>query len=137
MIRFMFALSLLIVSSANAKTYVDLRCFSSPNDKINIELRMYQDDEIGWVGGQVRYKQSQEYIPITHLKTESLEDYPDRPSEFEHTWLEIVEGEINGKYIILSQGANVYGFSYTNKQSGKTVDLSQSKGTDENGNCNW
>ena len=116
---------------------VDVRCFSSPNKNINLEVRLYTDDKIGWIGGQVRYKQSKEFIPLVFQKTETIREVEDRPWEFKHTWLEIVNGKINGQYVFVSQGALTYDFTYINKHSGKSVDLSKFTPPNKNGVCVW
>ncbi|WP_434999184.1 hypothetical protein ACRZ5S_15000 [Vibrio scophthalmi] len=115
----------------------DTRCFSSPNGKINLELKTYLDRDIGWVGGQVRYKQSESHIPLVYQGEETINEVPDRPWEFKHTWLEIVDGKINGRYEFHSQGAVVWNLHYIHN-SGRNVDLSsQSYNLDDNGQCIW
>lgn len=116
---------------------VDTRCFSSPNGKINLELKTYLDRDIGWVGGQVRYQQSESYIPLVYQESETINEVPDRPWEFKHTWLEIVDGKINGRYEFHSQGAVMWNLHYIHS-SGRRVDLShQSYNTDDHGQCSW
>ncbi|EGU29133.1 hypothetical protein [Vibrio scophthalmi] len=116
---------------------VDTRCFSSPNGKINLELKTYLDRDIGWVGGQVRYKQSKHYIPLVYKGSETINEVPDRPWEFKHTWLEVVDGKINGRYEFHSQGAVMWNLHYIHS-SGRSVDLSnQSYNLDDNGQCIW
>jgi hypothetical protein len=62
---------------------------------------------------------------------------PSRSWEFNHIWLEVVNGTINRKYEVVSQGAIVYGFTYINKESRTVVDLSKVTYSNENGNCIW
>src|SRR5690606_4329500 len=57
--------------------------------------------------------------------------------EFKHHWLEIVDGAVNGKYQLVSQGAVIHGFSYTGQISGKSVDLSEESYPNEAGVCPW
>lgn len=116
---------------------VDTRCFSNAKNTINVEFRAYTDSEIGWIGGQVKYRQSDEFIPLAFKGTETLREVPDRPWEFEHTWLEILDGKIAGQYKMVSQGAVIYAFTYTSKRSGKVVDISEQSYIDEDGACTW
>lgn len=54
--------------------YVDTRCFSNAKNTINLEFRAYSDAEIGWIGGQVKYRQSDEFIPLAFKGTETLRE---------------------------------------------------------------
>ena len=126
------------VCSVQAKELgVDIRCFSDPAKKIQLEFRTYSDEGIGWVGGQVRYGQSKKFIPLVFKGSKTVMDLKDRPSEFKHTWLEVVDSAISGKYQLNSQGANVYGFSYTSHKTGKTTNLPVASQLDEYGKCVW
>lgn len=58
----------------------------------------------------------------------------DRPWEFQHTWLEILNGTITGQ---VTQGALIYSFNYTSERTGKTIDLSKQTYPDESGKCTW
>jgi hypothetical protein len=115
----------------------DIRCFSDSAKQIQVEFRTYSDDGIGWVGGQVRYGQSQQFIPLVFNGSKTVKKIKDRPSEFEHTWLEVVDGAISGQYRLNSQGANVYGFAYTSLKTGKTTNLPVVSWVDESGKCVW
>ncbi|AWT11966.1 hypothetical protein DM292_18050 [Stutzerimonas frequens] len=132
--------SILIVTAHSAhagELSVDVRCFSDSKDKINLEFRAYSDPEIGWVGGQVRYRQSKKFIQLVYDGTETLREVEDRPWEFQHTWLEILDGAITGQYKLVSQGAVIYEFTYTSKSTGSTVDISNQTYPDTHGKCTW
>ena len=116
---------------------VDIRCFSDPSGSVQLEFRTYTDRIIGWVGGQVRYKHSDTFIPLVFDKTETLTEIPGRPWEFKHHWLEIVDGTVKGQYQLISQGAGVHGFSYKGQMSDKTIDLSKQSYPNEAGVCSW
>ena len=60
-----------------------------------------------------------------------------RPWEFQHTWLEVLDGDITGQYDMVTLGALIYSFSYTSERTGKTIDLSKQTYTDESGKCTW
>ncbi len=136
--KFLTPLLLGAASTVNAgELSVDVRCFSDAKEKINLEFRAYSDPEIGWVGGQVRYRQSKKFIQLVYGGTETLSEVEDGPWEFQHTWLEILDGSITGQYNLISQGAVIYGFSYTSKSTGRTVDISNQTYPDTNGKCTW
>lgn len=124
-------------SSSAAELSVDVRCFSNPGGTIQLEFRTYTDAAIGWIGGQVRYKGSREYIPLVFESSKELTAVPGRPSEFEHRWLEFANGAINGEYRLLSQGANVYGFRHISRQGGRVTVLSKPVFADDDGRCPW
>ncbi|MGF1727359.1 hypothetical protein [Photobacterium nomapromontoriensis] len=48
-----------------------------------------------------------------------------------------MDGKINGQYSFLSQGALLYDLTYTNRHSGKVIDISKQTMTDESGQCVW
>lgn len=127
------------ITQANAQQLsIDTRCFMSPDEQLKVEFKTYQDSDIGWVGGQLRYHTSQQYIPLVFKASEVVTELPDRPWEFKHTWLEIVDGQINGSYQYHSQGAVVFNFSYRPSGSDQVFDLSKnSHSVDQNGHCTW
>ena len=116
---------------------VDINCFSDAKGKINLEFRSYSDADAGPVGGQVRYRQSKTFIPVVYKQTTTLREVEDRPWEFQHTWLEVLDADITGQYDMVTQGALIYSFTYTSKRTGKTIDLSKQTYTDESGKCTW
>ena len=126
-----------LAGASASPTSVDTRCFSDARHKVQLEFRVYSDEGIGWVGGQVRYRQSKEFIPLVFQHSDVLQDIEGRPSEFEHRWLEVVDGAITGEYRLTSQGANVYGFRYLNRKTGKAFELPEQSFPDEAGTCRW
>lgn len=134
-----FALSLilsaLLGTASNQTLSVDIRCFSDADRKIQLELRTYSDKETGWVGGQVRYRRSNEFIPLVVQHSTPIQDSDVFPAEVEHLWHEIVGGSITGEYQMTGQGANIYSFKYTNRKTGRTFDISEQSFPDESGHC--
>lgn len=136
--KYLAPLLLTAISSVHAgELSVDTRCFSDAKKKINLEFRAYSDSEIGWIGGQVRYHQSEKFIQLVYKDTETLREVEDRPWEFQHTWLEILDGAITGQYKLVSQGSVIYGFIYTSKLTGKSVDISNQTYTYKHEKCTW
>ncbi len=93
MYKFLAPILLIVFHSAHAaELSVDIRCFSDSKEKINLEFRAYSDPEIGWVGGQVRYRQSKKFIQLVYNGTKTLREVAGRPWEFQHIgwkfWME-------------------------------------------------
>jgi hypothetical protein len=62
-----------------------------------------------------------------------------RPSQFTTTWVEVSEDSLTGAYEMVSQGARIYGMTYTNYKSGKKYSFEQDITMDaspETG-CRW
>lgn len=136
------AMTLLSLSSlSHADAFADVRCYASPDDEIALELRLYTDSEI-WVGGLVRYRGSEDFITLVPQGEETVEEVPGRPWKYKTTWLEIVDGQIHGRYEVYSQGALTYDFVYVGRETGERVDLSVesapiSSELDLDGVCDW
>ncbi len=122
-------------------TSVDVHCFSSPDDATALELRLYLESEV-WVGGLVLHRGADDFIPLSFEHEEMIEDVPGGPDKYRATWLEVVDGEVTGKYEVFTQRAEVYDFAYLNRTTGERVDLSvqtppREKWLDLNGVCDW
>ncbi|MEQ2026710.1 hypothetical protein ABLB84_13210 [Xenorhabdus szentirmaii] len=70
--------------------------------------------------GYVKYENSYMAIPIVLVKEDSEILVEDRPYQYTTVWNEIIKGQFNGSYMVISQGARYYGFTYINKK-GKPV----------------
>lgn len=135
----LFGLLVLFVScpATAGDISVDVRCLSDASNGVQLQFRTYQDPKVGWVGGQVRYRISDTFIPLVLHKERVEREIPGRPSEYQYTWLEVFDGRINGEYRLSSQGANLYNFTYTNRDSGKRTELTERHGRREDGACKW
>ena len=95
-------------------------CFKSDGDKpVRFQMRTYYDDAVGWSGGMVRYAKAKTALPLVveHVDEEVLAE--GRPHQFTTTWVEMVDGRINGRYEMMSQGAMIYSMTYTSARTGK------------------
>ncbi|MGG6462395.1 hypothetical protein [Solilutibacter silvestris] len=92
-----------------------------------------------WNGGYIRYKGVKKPISIVELSVKSTEMAPDRPFEYESTWLEIVNGRPAGKYVVTTQGAKTYGFTYTRADGSTHVEFIEDLDAQPDGNagCIW
>lgn len=135
------SLLLLLVGFASSPELPDAsyRCFVSTGTRKPIRLEMAVFSYSRWTGGYVQYKGSKKPISIVPLSVESTELAPDRPYEFETTWLEIVDGRPAGKYVVTTQGARTYGFTYTAADNSKHTDFSEDLDAQPDGNagCAW
>lgn len=119
---------------------VNYRCLTeSAEQKIRLEWRVFSAPGVDWSGGYVQYKGSARAIPIVLTKTEILDRPQGRPWQYQNTWAEIVDGRIAGQYVVVTQGANIYGFDYKNVRSGKAFSFAQDVAayTDADGRCAW
>jgi len=133
--------SLLISSGANATSIEsDLRCFvGEPPQKTKLEMMRYSDDAHGgWTGGYIKYGKNKPPITIVYVSSKTLDQPEGRPAYFESTWIEVATSDVTGKYIVGSQGSNVYSLEYTNRKSGKkySFDESAERNSTDDG-CKW
>lgn len=134
------ALLLCIALPAFAKVSTEVFCFKSDGDKpVRFEMRTYYDGVAKWSGGMVRYAKSKTAIPLVigHEEEEVLAE--DRPHQFTTTWVEMVDGKVNGQYEMMSQGARIYSMTYTNARTGKKTDFTWAFDVDasEETGCRW
>ena len=112
------AISLLVfTNSANAEVEIEGACFKSTTHLAkNLILQYYFDSDRSMiVGGFVKYEGEKNSIPISLLRKASTSGV------FEMRWLELINGEITGIYI-LREEENTIGESkleYTNTKTKK------------------
>ena len=137
----LFLMLLLVLPlTARSEITTQVSCFRSLEGKnINFEFRTYYDSVAQWGGAGVRYSKSKKAISLVHRSTEQEILAEDRPYEFTTTWVEVSEGALTGEYEMVSQGARIYGMTYTNYKSGKKYSFEQDISMDsppETG-CQW
>ncbi|MCA8273526.1 hypothetical protein LGN17_13535 [Burkholderia sp. AU30280] len=136
-----FAALLLCASlPAFATVSTEVYCFKSDGDKpVRFEMRTYYDDAVNWSGGMVRYAKAKTALPLVveHVDEEVLAE--DRPHQFTTTWVEMVDGRINGRYEMMSQGAMIYSMTYTSARTGKQTAFGRALDVDasEQTGCRW
>lgn len=131
---------LLIPLTAHGEVTTEVSCFRSLGGKnINFEFRSYYDTVSRWSGAGVRYTKSPKAIPLVYRGVEEEVMEEGRPSQFTTIWVEVSEGSLTGEYEMVSQGARIYGMTYTNYKSGKKYSFDQDitmDATPETG-CQW
>ncbi|WP_283182202.1 hypothetical protein [Pseudomonas svalbardensis] len=125
---------------AHSEVETKISCFKSQEGKdIKFEFRTYHDQAAKWSGAAVKYATSKESIPLVYKSTEQEEMSEGRPFQFTTTWVEVVGGAITGEYVMVRQGALIYGMSYTNAKSKKHYGFEhhpQIESSPEKG-CQW
>ena len=107
---------------AHSEVETEISCFRSQEGKgIKLEFRIYSDQAAKWSGAGVKYATSKESIPLVYKSTEQEEMSDGRPfqSTTTTTWVEVVGGAVTGEYVMVRQGALIYGMAYTNTKSKK------------------
>ncbi|MPV67066.1 hypothetical protein GD429_14680 [Burkholderia sp. BE17] len=134
------AVLLCISLPALAKVSTEVFCFTSDGDKpVRFEMRTYYDDAVKWTGGMVRYAKSKTALPLVIGHEEEEVPAEDRPHQFTTTWIEMVDGKINGEYEMRSQGARIYTMTYTNARTRKKTNFTWAFDADasEKTGCRW
>lgn len=131
-----FFMIALIPFSVLAALEEDVRCFSSNTNKVNLKfVEIYNGEAIL---GYVKYKGSDKVIPLSIYRRSEGVMPNERPVEVKKIWLELINGEVNGKYITITQASNYYEFLYESK-SGKKTNLQENFGAynDDHSDCAW
>ncbi|WP_240202141.1 hypothetical protein [Burkholderia sp. LMG 13014] len=134
------AVPLCLSLPAFAKVSTDVFCFRSEGDKpVRFEMRTYYDDAVKWSGGMVRYAQSKTALPLVIEHEEDAVLDESRPHQYTTTWVEMVDGRINGRYEMISQGAIIYSMTYTQARTGKKTAFGRALDVDasEQTGCRW
>ena len=118
---------------------ISYRCYVSTGAPKHIRLEMAIFGNRRWQGGYVRYMGAKKPISIVERSVKSTELAPDRPLEHESTWMEIVDGRPAGRYIVTTQGARTYGFTYVSAPGLKRVEFVEDLEAQPDGNsgCSW
>lgn len=126
----------LISFSVAAKIERTTSCFSSDNNKMKLKYVEIYDNKTPL--SYVKYSKSTSSIPLVFSKETEEEVEGGRPAERNTTWLEVVDGKINGKYEIMSQGGRYYSFIYKGS-NGKEVNFNEDVDAynSEQDDCIW
>lgn len=128
----------IIIGQLGYAQYLQL-CFKS-KDTTNImqpiQLSFNVIDK-EWSSAFVQYKNEQGGILLKFLSEKIINEIPDNPWQVEYTFNEIVNGKVNGKYIISVQGANVIYFYYTNKSKKNKIYFEQDYSLVQHCGCDW
>lgn len=90
-----------------AKQQTTVGCFSSGEINLKFTEILYDNVFLGYVV----YNMKSNPIPLAFIKKTEMV-FNDRPSEYTYTWSEVVNGKVNGLYVVASQGARFTSFYY-------------------------
>lgn len=95
-------------------------CFKMDSGRdVRLEFHTYFDTASEVTLGSVRYGHSKKGIPLVlsgaHADTSLKAANPVSST----SWIEFVDGKVNGTYEFSSQGGQIFDLTYTNKASGK------------------
>lgn len=134
MLRVTRLAAVLLASLLCATAQADVRCFQSSG--LNRPLRLeFGFPPEGAKTAYVRYENGSANIPLKLIKSESVELEAGRPMEFTTTWKEELPG--GGTYTVVSQGARVYGFTYTRAKDRKTFTFEEEPEAWQETGCRW
>lgn len=129
---------LFVPATAAERITTDFRCLTGgQNGTIRLEWRTITDTPTNWMVAYVKYKNAKAPITLAFKSVQSIEMAKDRPSENTTTWQEIVGGKITGEYEIVTQGARVYGFRYTNARNSQVVEFAEDIAAYKDDRCQW
>lgn len=88
--------------------------------------------------GYVQYEKSNKSILLSYVGAEETILSEGRPVEVTSIWREVFKTRFGGECTVVSQGANIYGFSYRSV-AGKVTNFvdNQSAANSDYSGCNW
>ncbi len=129
----MGALLLLANTSAPAATAQDHRCLSGGrNDGIHLEWRWLDDGQ-----ADVRYAGQRERLLLRRVSMETTVLAEDRPYQFDSVWEERINGRLNGRYLLSTQGALVLDLSYERARDGRRTTFHDDVEAWQEDGCHW
>ncbi|MEN4913485.1 hypothetical protein [Erwinia amylovora] len=121
-------------SAAIAEGEQVVGCFTA--GKTNVKY--VQLDRDGAILGYVKYQKSKLAIPIVYLEESSEGNQEGGPEQITTKWAEFINGNVNGHYIVVSQGARFYQFEYKSKRNVITKFEDNTSAYNEDGtDCKW
>ncbi|MCR8715347.1 hypothetical protein [Stenotrophomonas indicatrix] len=123
----------LLLAGGPATAAPDQRCLSGGRDStIHLEWRWLDDGR-----ADVRYAGHSERLPLRRVSEQTTVLDEDRPYQFDTVWEERVDGRINGHYMLSTQGARIYSFSYVRARDGRRTDFDEDVNAFLDDSCHW
>lgn len=135
--RFLFFLVCFITIST-AKSQHQQLCFKSSDSAYMdkpIQLAFTIIDK-QWSSAFVQYKDQEGGLLLKFVEEKVIEEISGRPWQIEYTFNELLNGKVNGKYVISLQGPKVISFYYFNKQKEK-ISFEQDYNISQHCGCEW
>lgn len=125
--------AVLLANTAAAAAAQDHRCLTGGrNDRIHLLWRWLDDGS-----ADVQYAGQRARLPVQQLSLDTTVLAEDRPYQFDSVWEELIEGRLNGRYYLTTQGARVYGFSYERARDGRRTEFSEDLEAWQEDGCHW
>ena len=129
----LFGMTLLLAGAASAGTVQDHRCLTGGrNDNIHLEWRWLEDGR-----ADVRYAGQRERLPLHRISMETTVLAEDRPYQFDSVWEERIDGRLNGRYLLSTQGALVLDLSYERARDGRRTTFHDGGEAWQEDGCHW
>ncbi|MBA0388046.1 hypothetical protein D7U91_09455 [Stenotrophomonas maltophilia] len=124
---------LLLAGTASGTTVQDHRCLSGGrDDRIHLEWRWLEDGQ-----SDVRYAGHRERLRLRRVSLETTVLAEDRPYQFDSVWEERIDGRVNGRYRLSTQGALVLDLSYERARDGRTTAFHDDPEAWQEDGCHW
>ncbi len=117
----------------------EVRCLTHEGGKpVNVKFAMAYIPQGKLSIGYVQYEKSSKAILLSYVRAEETILSEDRPVEVTSFWREVFKTKFGGEYTVVSQGVNIYGFSYRSS-AGKVTNFvdNQSAANSDYSDCNW
>ncbi|AVO32561.1 hypothetical protein [Stenotrophomonas maltophilia] len=127
------AVALLLAGTASGATVQDHRCLTGGrNDSIHLEWRWLADGQ-----SDVRYAGHRERLPLRQVSLETTVLAEDRPYQLDSIWEEHVDGRLNGRYLLSTQGALVLDLRYERARDGRSTSFHDDPEAWQEDGCHW
>ncbi|MCF3496190.1 hypothetical protein C7E15_05875 [Stenotrophomonas maltophilia] len=129
----LLGLALLFAGTASGATVQDHRCLTGGrNGSIHLEWRWLEDGQ-----SDVRYAGHRERLRLRRVSLETTVLAEDRPYQFDRVWEERIDGRVNGRYRLSTQGALVLDLSYERARDGRTTAFHDDPEAWQEDGCHW
>jgi len=129
----LLGLALLFAGTASGATVQDHRCLTGGrNGSIHLEWRWLEDGQ-----SDVRYAGHRERLRLRRVSLETTVLAEDRPYQFDSVWEERIDGRVNGRYRLSTQGALVLDLSYERARDGRTTAFHDDPEAWQEDGCHW
>ncbi|MBH1652347.1 hypothetical protein I5U67_09220 [Stenotrophomonas maltophilia] len=127
------AVALLLAGTASGATVQDHRCLTGGrNDSIHLEWRWLADGQ-----SDVRYAGHRERLPLRRVALETTVLAEDRPYQLDSIWEEHVDGRLNGRYLLSTQGALGLDLRYERARDGRSTSFHDDPEAWQEDGCHW
>jgi hypothetical protein len=117
----------------------EVRCLTHDGKRpVNVKFAMAYVPDGKLSIGYVQYEKSNRSILLSHVGSEVEFLSKGRPATVTSTWKEVFKERFGGEYTVVSQGVNIYRFSYRSA-AGKVTSFenNQSAANSDYSDCNW